>query len=370
MRPKVSIVIPVYNAREYLDDRLSSLLSQSLGEIEIICVDDGSTDGSASIIERFAASDPRVRCVSQQNAGPAVARNCGLELVQGEYVAFFDCDDSCDRSLLRRVYEEAARADADVAIFAEKGVDHEDDFVFDLPWSMISNDFPKGVFSWRDNPDKILTSFQNWLHNKLFKVDFVRAHGLKLQELAHTEDMLFTCRALLEAERIVCVHGVYAYYRMGNLASQMNSAGLKHPLDFLTACTALHDYLVESGRMEEVRTSYQNWVADCVLVNSRIVSNLEADKLIYETLRDGGLERLELPGDPELYFDEKVPEKLGRFTECGYTEYLLAQLVELRSDHEKLVRAFEGVLSSKTYRLGDTIASAPRALIALLSRKK
>ena len=370
MSPKVSIVIPVYNAHDYLDERFNSLLSQTLSDLEIICVNDGSTDDSEAIIETFAASDPRIRLVSQENAGPAAARNRGLSLVQGEYVVFFDSDDSCDKDLLKRVYDAAVRADADVAIFAEKGVDHETGSIFELPWSMFSENFPKGVFSYKDNPEKIFTSFQNWLHNKLFKMSFVREHGLELQNLAHTEDMLFTCRALLEAQRIICVHGVHAYYRLGNVASQMNSAGLKHPLDFYHACEAFHDYLVSSGKMEEVRASYQNWVAECVLVNSRIVANPAVDRKIFEAMGDGALDRLELLDHPELYVDETVPEKLALFNGGDYTEYLFAQLVELRYEHEKLARAYDGLLSSKTYRLGDAIARAPRALKGLVSRKK
>ena len=370
MTPKVSIVVPVYNAHDYLDGRFGSLLSQTLQDIEIICVNDGSTDDSEAIIEAFAASDPRIRLVSQENAGPAAARNRGLSLVQGEYVAFFDSDDSCDKNLLARVYDEAVRVDADVAIFAEKGVDHETGAVFDLPWSMFADNFPKGVFSYRDNPAKIFNSFQNWLHNKLFKVEFVRSHGLELQDLAHTEDMLFTCRALLEAERMICVRGVHAYYRLGNVASQMNSAGLKHPLDFYEACKAFHDYLVESGKMDEVRASYQGWVAECVLVNSRIVANPQVDRIIYDAMRNGGIEELELLDHPELYEDEKVPEQLAWFSKYGYTEYLFAQLVDLRAAHEQLAHAYEGLRSSKTYRLGDAIARVPRALKGLLTRKK
>lgn len=370
MRPAVSVVIPVYNGREFLDARFRSLLSQTLSNIDIICIDDGSSDGSRGIIEDYAETDPRIRCVTQENMGPAVARNNGLSLVQGEYVTFFDCDDSCDKNLLERVYSAASKADADVAIFAEKGIDFESGFSFDLPWSMQSHFFPDGVFSYRDNPDRILTSFQNWLHNKLFKVSFVRDHGLSLQKLSHTEDMLFTCRALLEAERIICVHGAYGYYRIGNASSQMNSAGAKRPLDFYSACIALHDYLVANNMLDEVRTSYQNWVAECVLVNSSVVSNIKADRLVYQAMRNGGLDYLELLQYPDLYFDDKTPERLRRFLDLDYETYLFSQLVEIRSEHEKLARAYEGIRTSKTYKLGDAIARMPRKIANLGSRKK
>ena len=90
---KVSVVMPIYNAGEYLARAIGDVLKQTLTDIELICVDDGSTDNSSAIIERFKKKDGRIISLRQNNAGPSVARNKGLGLVRGKYVIFLDADD-------------------------------------------------------------------------------------------------------------------------------------------------------------------------------------------------------------------------------------------------------------------------------------
>ncbi len=91
--PKVSVVIPVYNTEKFLARCLNSVLSQSVSDIEVICINDGSTDNSLKILEEYAAKDKRIKVINQENKGQAVARNCGLKSIQGDYVFFIDSDD-------------------------------------------------------------------------------------------------------------------------------------------------------------------------------------------------------------------------------------------------------------------------------------
>lgn len=92
--PKVSIIVPVYNVENYLRKCLDSLINQTLKNIEIICINDGSTDNSLSILEEYASKDERIIVINQENAGVSSARNRGLEIATGEYIAFVDADDS------------------------------------------------------------------------------------------------------------------------------------------------------------------------------------------------------------------------------------------------------------------------------------
>ena len=104
--PKVSVIIPVFNVEEYLGECLDSILGQTLREIEVVCVDDGSTDGSAAILDTYAAKDGRVKVLRQPNAGAGAARNAGLAVATGEYLLFCDPDDWCEkRCCLDKVYE-------------------------------------------------------------------------------------------------------------------------------------------------------------------------------------------------------------------------------------------------------------------------
>lgn len=101
---KVSVIIPVYNSGQYLQTCLESVISQTLRDIQIICVDDGSVDSSSQILERFAAVDPRITVLHQTNSGAGAARNFGLQVARGEYLSFLDADDFCEPDMLERGY--------------------------------------------------------------------------------------------------------------------------------------------------------------------------------------------------------------------------------------------------------------------------
>ena len=112
--PKVSVIIPVYNAEKYLRQCLDSVVNQTLQEIEIICVDDGSTDGSLAILREYEAADSRVKVLTQKNQYAGVARNNGMAAATGEYYAFMDADDYYSENALASMYNIAAEHELDV----------------------------------------------------------------------------------------------------------------------------------------------------------------------------------------------------------------------------------------------------------------
>ena len=105
----VSIIIPVYNGERYLQKAIDSALAQTLHDLEIICVDDGSTDGSAAILDGYAAKDPRVKVIHRRNEGVSAARNAGIDVADGRYIYFLDADDELEPETCERL---AAKADA------------------------------------------------------------------------------------------------------------------------------------------------------------------------------------------------------------------------------------------------------------------
>ena len=113
---KISVIIPIYNAYDYLRPAMDSVVSQTLTDIEIICVDDGSTDKSLHILKEYKKADPRIRIITETNAGPATARNTGLRRARGEYVAFLDADDFYEPDMLETLYNCAKENDLDIAI--------------------------------------------------------------------------------------------------------------------------------------------------------------------------------------------------------------------------------------------------------------
>lgn len=107
--PGISLVVPVYNVQEYLPECLDSLLGQSFAAIEIILVDDGSTDASGAVCDSYAERDSRIRVVHQRNAGVSGARNAGIRLARGRYLGFVDSDDWVDRDFCRTLYRGGRR---------------------------------------------------------------------------------------------------------------------------------------------------------------------------------------------------------------------------------------------------------------------
>lgn len=115
--PLVSVIIPVYNTAEFLDECLGSLMHQTYQKLEIICVDDGSTDASWDILSAYAGKDTRIICQHQDNQGQSVARNKGLAAASGEYVCFLDSDDYLDRSTIQRCVDVVMRTGAEIVLF-------------------------------------------------------------------------------------------------------------------------------------------------------------------------------------------------------------------------------------------------------------
>ena len=113
---KVSVIVPAYNVEGYINDCLESLVNQTLKEIEIIVVNDGSTDRTSEIISKFSAKDSRMKIINQENQGLSAARNNGMQQATGEYIGFVDSDDYIDLDFYEKLYEAAKTNDADISV--------------------------------------------------------------------------------------------------------------------------------------------------------------------------------------------------------------------------------------------------------------
>ena len=116
-QPRVSIIVPVYNTGDFLEECLDSLVSQTLSNIEILCIDDGSSDHSPAILDAYASRDARVKVVHQANSGVSTSRNKGLDMASGEYVQFVDSDDYIETYSCERLVAVADKDQADIVVF-------------------------------------------------------------------------------------------------------------------------------------------------------------------------------------------------------------------------------------------------------------
>ena len=171
--------MPIYNAGEYLERAMTDVLSQTLSEIEIICIDDGSTDGSLAVIKRMQEADARVRILTETNAGPSIARNKGISRARGEYIIFLDADDFYESTLLESLYTLAVKDNLDMAVVKFDLYNcHQDKFTTPIEEAHAGIFAPGAIVSKNEFPDFILESTTGYVWNKMFRTDFLREKGL------------------------------------------------------------------------------------------------------------------------------------------------------------------------------------------------
>ena len=255
----VSVVMPVYNACGYLRPAIESIMCQTLTNIEIICVDDGSTDTSLDMIKIFQQNDNRIRIITETNAGPGLARNNGLKRARGEYVAFLDADDFYEPDMLELMYNRAKEDDLDIVIskydiFENKKARFREN---------VENEHAKiyeggVVTSKNEHPDYILESTSGAAWNKLFKRSFINEKGISfLPEIMMFEDVYFTVSALAFAEKVAKVDEVLVHHRVYKHQSRVRTFRKYFP-HIPMAFYKTKEFLMKGGMYEPLKRGFLN----------------------------------------------------------------------------------------------------------------
>lgn len=247
---KVSIIIPVYNTSMYLDKCLNSLLNQTLNEIEIICVNDGSTDDSLIVLQNFAQKDGRVKIIDQKNQGQSVARNAGIKEAKGEYIGFIDSDDWADVEMFERLYGNAKQFNSDLAMCSITMYDEKTGNTTTSDPYMTLDLFPKTfenrAFNYTDTLDFIFRiCVVPW--NKLYRREFLQSKKLAFVEGLNFEDNVFNLQTIVEAQRISLIKEPLVFYRKASETSYTFGKGEHKKLDFFKIFDLEEEYLQEKG---------------------------------------------------------------------------------------------------------------------------
>ena len=255
----VSVVMPVYNACGYLRPAIESVMAQTLKDIEIICVDDGSTDTSLDMIKIFQQSDDRIRIITETNAGPGLARNNGLKRARGEYVAFLDADDFYDPDMLEVMYNTAKEKDLDVVIAKYDIFENKKGKFRENVENEYSKIYDGGVVtSKNEHPDHILESTSGSAWNKLFKRSFIVEKGITfLPEIMMFEDVYFTVSALAFAERVAKVDDVLVHHRVYKHQSRVRTFRKYFP-HIPVAFEKTKEFLMRGGMYEPLKNGFLN----------------------------------------------------------------------------------------------------------------
>lgn len=293
--PKVSVIIPAYNAENYIDATLSSISSQTLMDFEVLVVDDGSSDSTKEIVARHCAADERFHLLEQPNLYAGVARNNGIDHARGEYLYFLDADDYIDDSALATLLESAENYGADIVVARSEGFDAQTGARSIILGALNGVPFdcyiPQASYA-----GTLFSSFIGWPWDKLYKKDFIEKAGLRFQGLRTTNDAYFVFGALALANGIVCIDEVLFHHRTNNPQS-LEGTRSKSWDNAIVAIRAIGELLNSSEQGRLCLNSYANWVLDYTFWTIGSLTSDEAEA--YLTAVEAIIQ--ELPADNAVY---------------------------------------------------------------------
>ncbi len=321
MEYDISVIIPVYNNKETLPETLDCILRQSVyNRAQIICVDDGSTDGSGEILRAYAKENPNITLISKENGGVSSARNAGLEKATGKYLVFLDADDLISPGdALGKLCAEMDKRDADAGIFRLMtfGFGGRE---YNPVTEELSQEETIDIFDKR-----ILWNFP--VSNKIYKTALIKENHLEFPPTVYTEDGAFWMRFIMTVRpRITGIAAATSMYRQSNPlihTQATQNTGVKSPSDFIKSCGMILDSVTaaaeKSDLKKEEKEEYINeiYLRIChILINGFYRKILRADgeyisfisreyERYYALLTSANKKRLASPDLPEINFSKK-----------------------------------------------------------------
>lgn len=306
----VSIVLPVYNAENYIEKCLDMITEQTLKNIEIICVDDGSKDNSLLLLRKYAEYDPRIKVVTQENGGGGAARNRGVLEAVGKYILFLDCDDFFEPDMVEKAFNAAQKDNSEIVIYKSDQYNMDtNEYVYE-DWAMIEWALPPyEPFSYRQISTNIFKAFVGWAWDKLYLREFVMENQLKFQEQRTTNDALFVFSALVLAKKISTVREILIHRRVDTKDS-LSKTRERSWDNFYRMLLALRDVLKKHHLYKELEKDYINYALHFCLWNYNTLAEPTKTKL-REILLSDWYDELGISDKTKDYF----------YDEYEYTQY-------------------------------------------------
>lgn len=259
--PKVSVLVPIYNVERYLRQCINSLIMQTLREIEIILLDDGSTDGSARICDEYAARDPRIRVIHKANSGYGASMNLGLKLARGEYIGIVESDDWAEVDMFEVLYSIAKEHDVQVvkSDFYDYTAYHGDVFK-NVLWAckegeVVNPKYDSQIFYTQPS---IWSAIYQRSYLEEMGIDFVESPGASYQDVG------FNFKVWATAERVWFIRKAYIHYRIDNGSSSVKSGGkvfcIKDEWDNIEAFMERYPEEKKSSAALRTRMKFSNYI--------------------------------------------------------------------------------------------------------------
>lgn len=333
---KASVVVAVYNVKNYLKQCIDSLCNQTLKEIEIICVDDGSNDGSLEILFDYSKEYKNITVLKNKidGVGAANARNMGLDYAKGEYVLVLDSDDYFHEEMLEKAYNKAVENNAEVVIFDAWEFDSNTGEIFSYPKYLKQDLIPKmSIFNLITIADYSfqLVSFEAW--NKLIKLEHLKQYNIKFKQAPVADDLFFTYSAMINAEKITILNEKLLYYRINNNGSQSNKKGV-YPLRCIEFIMEIKNILLEKNIFDKLENSFVLWTTEVIRWYWEACIRLESFSLLYNELKSNALNEIGIC-DKNINFVSKGVQKwiedIGKYScdEYLFYNYQVSDAVEV-----------------------------------------
>lgn len=257
---KISVIIPVYNVEDYLEECLDSVCGQTLTDIEILCINDGSTDSSLKILEEYSKNDSRVKIITKENGGQATARNLGIKEAQGEYIAFVDSDDFIEPDMLEKLYKKANDNNLDLAMCKIATYDNQTGEIKDNVWYYmlgVFRDFEKEFFTHRDTKE-FTCNIAVTPYNKLYKTNLLKDNDILFPEGLIFEDEKFFFDVYLRAKKVSIVDEFLYYYRVNRKGSTVDISKENDYSDLLPISKQIRETFRQTNNYEDYKILLAN----------------------------------------------------------------------------------------------------------------
>lgn len=291
----ISIILPVYNVEKYLSKCIDTIINQTYKDLEIICINDGSTDGSLKILEEYAEEDSRIIVINQENQGQGIARNKAINMAQGEYILFVDPDDWIELDTIESAYTIAKSNNAQVVQFNYQTYNEEtcQYYKFNLAQQLLNlsgyNLDKKKFYNYKVVKRDCLHSFDMHVVNRLYLTEFLRKNNIMFSNGRYGEDWLFSIGTLIKAENIYYLDKYNYYYRIRKTSS-CNSKN-KYVMEIFKIFDDVKKLLCENSLLDDLQTDFENFKVQCVLwalpcIPNDLLNEFYKNIQIYLTYKD------------------------------------------------------------------------------------
>ena len=252
---KISIIVPVYNTAKYLDKCIQTLIKQTLEDIEIIFIDDGSEDGSAEILKNYAKNDKRISILNQNHKRQGAARNYGLSIAQGEYIGFVDSDDWVELDMFEKLYYQAKETDSDIVMCSMNTFEDGTNKIIVNTYNTLdifNQKFFENSFTPQDTLNFIFNISVSPC-NKIYRKSLIVKNNIKFPENIYFEDNAFFFKSWLNAQKISLLNQKLYQYRKSTASTTKSD---KNKLDIFKTLDLTKNILEENNYYNRLKTDY------------------------------------------------------------------------------------------------------------------